>query len=294
MHLLFICQGSARFTNHFLLRGSKPYSKMAKTFYPPDNWFPLDLAKESEKLLQQKQTSYPHKSGIGDLRENIFREFLVRRLPQTIEAAKGHIADSDCRRTSEFDIVLFNPLARLVLAEAGEGRYVLPVESVRAVIEVRSRLDGNAIQDAENKLSELASLKRYYMDSEIGRILFEDSGSLQCFRALEHGSDMLPIQTFLVGYESCAAKTIVDEMTSAGGLLDGVLVIGENYFHHDRDTGAVEDFCSDSESSKLLSLPFFMIHLTGSLMQHHSIDALFVPRLAKYLDIPPECRTEDK
>jgi hypothetical protein len=93
----------------------------------PEQWIGFDLARESDRMECAAKTSYPRRGGRGDHREEIIKGFLERRLPSSIAIGKGHVQDCHSNITSEFDLVLFDPLSKLVLAETDAARHVFPV-----------------------------------------------------------------------------------------------------------------------------------------------------------------------
>ncbi|MDL2141663.1 hypothetical protein QQY79_03955 [Flavobacterium tructae] len=104
------------------------------------------VAKSSriELLIQHSVTK-------GNYREEIFRGILKKYLPKKYEVATGFI--EGCKRQCDiliYDSQNFSPLFR-------EGDLVvLPEKAVRAVIEVKSTLDTNQLQDAMELLFEVA------------------------------------------------------------------------------------------------------------------------------------------
>ena len=131
----------------------------------PEHWLPYGLRQASEALQHEAGTSSSHQGGKGDRVEHAFSKFLQRRLPPTVAACKGHIADSYDRLTPEFDLVLFDPVARLVLPDASGDQMVVPVEAVHAVVEIRTTLNDNAFNEADNKMAALSNLVRHYLPS---------------------------------------------------------------------------------------------------------------------------------
>jgi hypothetical protein len=150
----------------------EPSNDGERLILAPPLW--ADLARESDELLARARTHYPHKEGRGASREALFRDFLEKRLPRTVAAGKGHLQDSHGTITSEFDIVLYDPLARFIISSGHEDRCIYPVEAVIAAIEVRTKIDRSAIRDTQSKSEELRKLLRYYTPSVVGEHFYQE------------------------------------------------------------------------------------------------------------------------
>jgi hypothetical protein len=236
-----------------------------------------DLVRESAKLLALAGTCYPHKSGRGDLREEVFRDFLDRRLPKTVAATKGHIADSDGQVTSEFDVVLYDPLVRLLVADGSEATKVLPVESVRAVIEIRSDLDRRAIEDCGAKMAELAKLKRYHRPTHLSHLLdVVDSSWRDGYGATANCTAALPILCHLVGYSGNSADAAQATLHETYPIIEGVLRIGEYYIFRGGDGRFTVS------QSFHLSLGMMLNCLAEHLLNFASYSVFTIPDLSRY------------
>jgi hypothetical protein len=197
----------------------------------PEYWLPFDLARASAKLKRDGTTGYQHKGGRGEHREEVVRKFLRGRLPQTTAIAKGHIVDSHDNITSEFDIILFDPLTRLVIAQTAKSNKVLPVESVQAVIEVRTRLNEKAVREAAGKVAELEHLKRYYRPIMLGEaLLMNVEESKQAIPATVNSPYANRIPCFLIGYTGVSDAVLWKSLSSYPDVFEAVLKIGEYVF----------------------------------------------------------------
>ena len=245
-------------------------------------WLLEELHSEAEQMLSAANTSYPHKSGRGDLREQLLREFLDRRLPQSVAATKGHIVDSDGRITPEFDIVLFNPLARLVISQADDSRKVLPVESVYCVVEVRTNLNTSAVKDAANKMKSLGELRRHYRPSAVAEFLDIDTSDLATGISSTGPSFVLPINRYLFGYDGISRDNLISQLANFPDTFDGAANLkGYIVFHNSEPD-------KDLNLSPVAVLSFFLLSVVAHLTDAAASSAFEVPDLERYWDIPDD------
>jgi hypothetical protein len=191
-----------------------------------------DLARECDELTARATTHYPHREGRGASREDLFRSFLTKRLPETVSIGKGHIQDSHGTTTSEFDIVLYDPMARMIIAAGTNERAVFPVESVIAAIEIRTKIDKSALIDTNAKATELASLKRYYTPTCLADE-FYDADSLNDIKGGLPGSSWSPfhpgfpsIYVALVGFQAVSVPSLRKYLPAMGNGVELILALG--------------------------------------------------------------------
>lgn len=241
----------------------------------PDDSLTADLVRASRKLMADAQSGYPHKSGRGDHREEILTRFLQERLPATVALTKGHIADSDGRTTSEFDIILYNPLACLMITHGSEKRKVVPVECVQAVIEVRSHLNRAAIVDVSQKMGELSKLKRYYNATALSSLLRVSSAFSVPVDATNRGALSLPIYGNLFGYDGVSANTIRTTLVNESANLENVTKLSGYVVHSISGQWEVLD-------AGPFALEVFLSGLTSQLLNAYSLATLSAPDVSRY------------
>jgi hypothetical protein len=111
------------------------------------------LSSLSEELLAQsrKVDFLIHHSGtVGNFREELFRGFLRKILPGKFEVSTGFIEDS----ARQLDVIVWDSLNYAPLFREGEV-VVVPRDSVRAVVEVKTKLETNALDQALDLLFEV-------------------------------------------------------------------------------------------------------------------------------------------
>jgi hypothetical protein len=247
---------------------------------PPDNSILLELVSESNKLLANAQTSYDHRGGRGDHRESLIRDLIKTRLPLSMDTCKGIVQDSNGARTSEFDLLLFDPNYRMVIAHANEERLVLPIESVVAAIEIRTKINKTAISDAAKKIDELSTLQRHYTSLGLGGNIDRPPKSLG-FGARGEGpfGCVLPIPVFLVGFESTQPEALAADWETNKNSPDLVCCIGQY---------ALSRVGLDKEWTLIdvpdAALAVLMLKLTGEILWAKSSNV--VPDLLRYFQVP--------
>lgn len=189
---------------------------------PPQNHILAALQIEQDKLLANARTQYDHPTGRGEHREGLLRTSLEARLPQNVGICKGIIQDSSGVATSEIDILLYNTGYRMVITQASDNLLVLPVESVLAAIEVRTKIDKSAIEGAIKKVQEISSLECSYYS----RISFRSDQKIPARQP--HPSDVnQQVFTALIGYNSISAPEVIKYCESDQWSPDAVVGMGD-------------------------------------------------------------------
>lgn len=115
-----------------------------------------------------------HHSGTkGREREKILRAFLADMLPPALGVGEGEIWSPDGQWSRQGDLIVFDYLNCPKLL-AGSDSQAFPVESVAAVVEVKSRLDGKSIREATVNISSAKRLRKTGTTTSVkpGRITF--------------------------------------------------------------------------------------------------------------------------
>jgi hypothetical protein len=245
---------------------------------PPDHSILADLLEESQRIVANSRTNYPHRGGVGDYRESLFCELFTSRLPQNISTCKGVVQDSKGEQTSEFDILLFKPEYRMVIAKAEDHKLVLPVESVIAAIEIRSRIDKSAVRSAVEKTGELAKLTRYFTD--LGSDFCRMSESIGI--GARHDGPNKAVQripVLLIGFDSVSSESVEAELESHDEGPDVVACLGK--FLISRFLGDEDPMLFEAPHTELSMI---MLHLTGHILRAHRDQPM--PDLLKYFRLP--------
>ena len=130
------------------------------------------LVEERESLLSEydiairKGKSDPAKTAHGVTAESLFRQFLADFLPKKFGVTKGYIITShleyDAKHLEEWDIIIYDALESPILSIRRDkeerdvaGKRAIPIEYVRAVIEVKAALTKSSVTHAVDKLLKL-------------------------------------------------------------------------------------------------------------------------------------------
>jgi hypothetical protein len=110
-----------------------------------------------------------HMGERGNEREANLKLFLEAYLPKRFAIEKGEIVDSKGNVSRQCDLIIYDAINSPVLL-SGKDYRVFPAESVYAVVEVKSVLDGNQFQKASENI---CSVKRLHRENgKIAGIVF--------------------------------------------------------------------------------------------------------------------------
>ena len=101
-----------------------------------------------------------HRGAKGHAREALIaKEYLQHYLPRPLEIVHGaEILDSEGQRSAECDLVVQSAMTPpLIIAE---NFHLIPVEWAYGVVEVKSRLDGAQLRDAQGKIARAKALRK--------------------------------------------------------------------------------------------------------------------------------------
>lgn len=118
-----------------------------------------EAAKKLRSDFEYIRSSNPNPSDKGEEAEEILRQFLNHHLPQRFRAAEGIIIDNANQISKQTDVIVYDALASPIYRYS-EKTLILPVDTVAAVIEVKSRLNKSDLEDAYKKVMSCKSLKK--------------------------------------------------------------------------------------------------------------------------------------
>ena len=122
----------------------------------------IDSIRNESKAPAAKSTALEaihHAGDRGGEREDLVQEFLEPRLPMQLGVGKGEIRSASGDWSKQGDLIVYDRLAcpRLVV---GARTQVFPVESVGAVIEVKTKLSSKTIREASDNISQARSMEK--------------------------------------------------------------------------------------------------------------------------------------
>ncbi len=140
-----------------------------------------------------------------------------------------------------------------------------------------NELNRAAIADVADKVSEIATLNRYYRATHVASFLgFDGDEFRMAAPATRNTAQALPILTYLVGFDGNTAATIQRELDSYQPAIEGILKIGDYYGGRSGDAITVS-------SLEHFSLSVLITSLLGHLLNFVTYRTLATPALERYL-----------
>lgn len=138
--------------------------------------FAGSMAGELDSMSQRVRNLISHAGAVGTYRENLLQTLLRKNLPERYHVATGFI--ENCPR--QLDILIYDRLEYAPLFREGD-LVVVPQESVRAVIEVKTTLNGKILKESLQLLDEVAVFDDLKPPFFRGIFAFESSISAHVF-----------------------------------------------------------------------------------------------------------------
>jgi len=101
----------------------------------------------------------PHSGLRGQEGEILIRDFLNTHLPKRFAAGAGFIIDRQDNVSRQTDVVVYDSL-NCPMYRASDEASIFPSDNTAAVVEVKSRLDKDALEDSANKISAVKRLAK--------------------------------------------------------------------------------------------------------------------------------------
>jgi hypothetical protein len=135
----------------------------------------------------------PHNATKGQEAEGIFRSFLNGHLPKRFAAGAGFITDPLGEVSPQTDVVIYDA-HNCPVYRASESASIYPSNNVAVVIEVKSRLNKEALDDAAAKIARIKALKKskppqnapFLVTSQTMGVLFAFASDLKMSTIQEH------------------------------------------------------------------------------------------------------------
>ncbi len=101
----------------------------------------------------------PHRGLKGDEAARLVRAFLNEHLPKRFCAGSGFILDRKDKISKQTDVVIYDAL-NCPVYRASEEAAIFPADNVAAVVEVKSRVDGEKLAEAFDNIAAAKSLAK--------------------------------------------------------------------------------------------------------------------------------------
>jgi hypothetical protein len=241
----------------------------------------IETFRHHSKVLAHQSSSVEfiqHMGERGGEREDILANFLSPLLPGSLQIGRGEIRATNGSWSKQEDLIIYDRLncPRLLV---GNRNQVFPVESVAAVIEVKTRLDGKAIKEATENIKNARSLKKTGMSTQIGpgSVTFgEPTPTLGVLFAFDLG---LSLETFRQRWVEAQSVLPIEQRINLTCILGQMVMVHMDHTFHlwdHTDAAALNQFVAmDSQEDSLLT--FFLL-----MMRVLAETRFGVPDLFKY------------
>lgn len=140
-----------------------------------------------DKYKKAKDSKHPR--DIGNIRENILRDFLDSSgiLPQKYQISKNsaRVVSTTGHISNEIDILIYDYLNNISLMNRGSVYTAYPVESVYGIIQVKSVLTKKEIKNALDNIASYKKLnKDFVSENSSGFVIYDGSKSKRGFGIL--------------------------------------------------------------------------------------------------------------
>ena len=143
-------------------------------------------SREFRAKLRRINSFTKHPTSIGTSHEGILRRFLQQYVPRRFAVGEGFIVDVQGNASSQCDIIIWSELDHSPFYRE-EDFVIVPAESTKAVIEVKTSLDKSTLQTAFKQLKPI-----HEMNSEIYTAIFafESQTLRSCLECLFYDLDV--------------------------------------------------------------------------------------------------------
>ncbi|MFM5617567.1 DUF6602 domain-containing protein [Aeromonas veronii] len=117
-----------------------------------ERWFAATIANELSTLSDRVKNIINHGPTVGTYRENILRDLLKKNLPERYHTATGFIFGLE----KQIDILIYDRIDYAPIFREGD-LVIVPPESVRAAIEVKTNLTSDTLESALDLLHAVSS-----------------------------------------------------------------------------------------------------------------------------------------
>lgn len=133
----------------------------------------------------------PHAGAKGSEVERVLRAFLNGHIPKRFAAGAGFIIDrADCV-SRQTDVIVYDALNCPVYMPSDEAA-IIPNDNVAAVVEVKSRLDRDRLEEAHDNIAQAKKLEKFHAPEVPG--FLSASETLGCLFAFESDLTLETIQ----------------------------------------------------------------------------------------------------
>ncbi|NMZ27575.1 hypothetical protein HBO40_08080 [Pseudomonas protegens] len=156
-------------------------------------------------FYDDKQKRLIHAGEFGMLREACVRGLLKNFLPSIYGVAQGYVIGQNDEVSHQCDLIIYHKNFTPYFHTPEEQRF-FPVESVIAVGEIKSKIDGAVLDDALSKLAKVKMMRESVIDAAIARCRTNENRG---YSPKVNLRDQLV--TFLIGEEFVCGNNVISE-----------------------------------------------------------------------------------
>ena len=157
------------------------------------------FAKAAEKLRKDfdELSSVPHNALKGHEAEKLIRQFLEGHLPKRFGVGSGFIIDPRDKISKQQDVVIYDAF-NCPVYRASEEAAIFPSDNVAAVVEVKSTLDKDRLEEAFESICDAESLAKtaapplpFLINTQTMGYVFAFTSSITLDKIAEHYCELL-------------------------------------------------------------------------------------------------------
>lgn len=150
-----------------------------------------------------------HKELKGRAREIVIKKFLAKYLPLSLGVKSGEIVSSNGNVSKQMDIIIFDNLNCPIFLREDEV-HIFPIESVYAVIEVKSHLNSEELEDCMEKIYSVKRMpKNAYVKTK--------DAIINTVNLYGKEYEYFPTLGFVFAFDSMGLKALVEQMDKLNG-----------------------------------------------------------------------------
>lgn len=171
-------------------------------------------------------TVIPHKASKGHEAEEIIRRFLNGHLPKRFAAGSGFIIDPLGAVSNQTDVVVYDA-HNCPVYRASDSAAIFPSNNVAIVVEVKSRLNKEAIEDAAAKIAKIKAMSKskppdmpFLVTAQTMGVLFAFASDIKLSTVGEHYKDTF--RTHGIGRHIDSIAVLDQGIVTLAGRLPGL------------------------------------------------------------------------
>lgn len=243
------------------------------------------LLSDAAQLLRNEfefiRKSNPHSAEKGSEVEDILRTFLNQHMPQRYRAGSGFVIDNTNEISKQTDVIVYDALSS-PLYRASETTQIVPADTVACVIEVKTSLNKNELEDAFKKIASCKRLKKTplsEMDQRPTGSQFANVGTLGVVFGFDSDLSLDTLASHIKELNHSYSSDLWPDMAVV--LDKGVIEYWVSFPGETGLTGELANSCEDS-----FPIPPFYVHLTSLHDGKYSLNRFFNRLLSQLTFFP--------